>query len=211
MSADSRPGLPDLRSRVLGGLVWVGASQAGLQLTRAVVAIAIARLVTPEDYGLAALALVFASLVLVFSDLALGAALIQRKTLSDADRNTAFWITIGSGLLFTLIGLALSGPIAALYGEPSAQPLLAVLSASFLVSAAGAPQQSLMLREMDWRRVEMLPMLGALVGGVTGVVLAATGAGAWAIIAQYLAGTAVTTLLVWWRSPWRPRLAFSWH
>jgi O-antigen/teichoic acid export membrane protein len=62
---------------------------------------------------------------------------------------------------------------------------------------------------MDYRRVEMLPMLGAAAGGVGGVVLAATGAGAWAIIAQYLIGAAVTTALVWWRSPWRPRFAFS--
>lgn len=209
MSAQSRPGFPDLRSRVLGGLVWVGASQAGLQITRALVAIAIARLLTPEEYGLAALALVFASLVLVFSDLALGAALIQRKTLSALDRDTAFWITVASGLVFTLVGLALSGPIAALYGEPSAKPLLAALSLSFLVSAAGAPQQSLMLRDMDWRRVEMLPMFGALAGGVAGVVLAATGAGAWAIISQYLTGAVITTLLVWWRSPWRPGFAFS--
>jgi O-antigen/teichoic acid export membrane protein len=209
MSAESSGGLPDLRSRVLGGMMWVGASQAGLQLTRAVVAIAVARLLTPEEYGLAALALVFASLVLVFSDLALGAALIQRKDLSRHDRDTAFWITIGSGVLFTLIGVALSGPIAALYGEPSAQPLLAVLSLSFLVSAAGAPQQSLMLREMDWRRVEMLPMFGAVAGGIGGVALAAAGVGAWAIIAQYLIATAITTALVWWRSPWRPGFAFS--
>ncbi len=80
---------------------WVGASQVGFQLTRAVVAIIIARLLTPDEYGLAALAIVFASLVMVFSDLALGAALIQRKTLSEQDKNTAFWLTVGSGVAFT--------------------------------------------------------------------------------------------------------------
>jgi O-antigen/teichoic acid export membrane protein len=68
----------DIRSRVLKGFLWVVASQAGLQLTRAVVAIIVARQLTPAEYGLAALALVFASLVLVFSDLAMGASLIQR-------------------------------------------------------------------------------------------------------------------------------------
>ena len=53
-----------------------------MHLTRAVVAVVIARLLTPDEYGLAALAIVFSSLVMVFSDLALGAALIQRKTLT---------------------------------------------------------------------------------------------------------------------------------
>jgi O-antigen/teichoic acid export membrane protein len=209
MSAAPRPGVPDLRARVLRGLVWVGASQVGLQLTRLAAAIAVARLLTPEEYGLAALALVFSSLVLVFSDLALGAALIQRRTLSELDRDTAFWVTLASGIFFAILGVALSGPLASLYGDSDAQPLLAVLSISFVVSALGAPQLSLMLRDMDYRRVELLPMVGALFGGVSAVVLAVAGAGAWAIIVQYLVGVTVTTALVWWRSNWRPRLAFS--
>ena len=85
-------------------------SQVGLQLTRALAAIAIARLLTPEEYGLAALALVFASLVMVFSDLALGAALIQRKELSAVDRDTAFWVTVGSGVFFAIVGVRARRP-----------------------------------------------------------------------------------------------------
>jgi O-antigen/teichoic acid export membrane protein len=199
----------DIRSRVLRGLVWVVASQAGLQITRAIVAIVVARLLTPEEYGLAALSLVFASLVLIFSDLALGAALIQRKTLSALDRDTAFWVTLASGVLFTGIGVAISGPVASLYGEPDAEPLLMALSASFVISALGATQQSLMLRDMDFKRVEILPMLGALVGGAAGVALAVMDAGAWAIIGQWMIGTAATTALMWMRSTWRPRMRFS--
>jgi O-antigen/teichoic acid export membrane protein len=209
MSAGQRPGVPDLRARVLRGLVWVAATQAGGHITRALVAIFIARLLTPSEYGLAALALVFASLVMVFSDLALGAALIQRKTLSAVDRDTAFWTTLAAGVVFSVAGAVLSGPIASLYGEPDAQPLLFVLSLSFVVSALGATQQNLMLRDMDFRRVEVLPMIGGLVGGGAAVVAAVYGAGAWAIIVQQVVAVVVTTLLAWKRSLWRPRLAFS--
>jgi len=211
MSSGLLPGVPDLRRRVLRGLVWVGASQAGGQLIRALVAIAIARLLTPAEYGLAALSLVFASLVMVFSDLALGAALIQRKELSLVDRDTAFWTTIIAGVVFTVLGAGLSGPIASLYGQPEAQPLLFVLSLSFLVSALGATQQNLMLRDMDYKRVEVLPLMGGLVGGIAAVVTAAYGAGAWAIIVQQVVAVVVTTILVWKRSEWRPRLAWSWE
>jgi len=209
MAPDAQSAAHDLRGRVLRGLVWVGASQVGMQLTRGLVAIAIARMLTPDEYGLAALALVFASLVMVFSDLALGAALIQRKTLSEVDRDTAFWVTAASGVVFTIIGVTLSGPIASLYGEPEAQPLLAALSGTFLIAALGAPQQSLMLRDMDFRRVEMLPMLGGLAGGIAGVTVAALDGGAWAIIVTQMVGVVVTTILVWLRSSWRPRFAFS--
>ena len=95
MTGDAVPGRQNMGHRVTRGLAWVGASQVTLQLTRLVVAIVVARLLTPTEYGLAAAALVFASLVLVFSDLAFGAALVQRKTLTDDDRCTAFWITVG--------------------------------------------------------------------------------------------------------------------
>lgn len=200
----------EMRSRVLRGFAWVGASQAGGQLARALVAVAVARLLTPGDYGLAALALLFSSLVLVFSDLALGAALVQRRTLTELDRCTAFWTALAGGTVFTVAGVALSGPLAALYGEPDVQPLLVALSGTFLVSALGATQQSLMLRDMDFRRVEVLPLAGILVGGVAGVALAAAGRGAWAIIGQQIVAVTVTTVLVWWRSPWRPGRAFSW-
>jgi O-antigen/teichoic acid export membrane protein len=209
MSSGARQGPGDLRGRVLRGLVWVGASQAGGQLTRAAVAVFVARLLTPAEYGLAALALVFASLVMIFSDLALGAALIQRRQLSAVDRDTAFWATLGAGVLFTVLGTALSGPIAALYGEPDAQPLLAVLSMSFLVSALGATQQNLMLRDMDFRRYESIAMAGGLAGGLAAVTVAAAGGGAWAIIAQQIAGAVLATGLLWRYSTWRPRFAFS--
>src|SRR5687768_14778786 len=101
----------DMRSRVVRGIGWVGAAQVVLQITRTIGAIAIARLLTPDEYGLAMLALVFASLVLVFSDLAFGAALVQRKSITDADRNTAFWITMFSGVLFTILGVIFAHPV----------------------------------------------------------------------------------------------------
>ena len=86
------------------GLAWKVTSQIVLQLSRIAVGIALARLLSPHDYGVAGMVLVFASLVLVFSDLAFGAALVQRKVLTEADRSTVFWTSVAAGLGFTLIG-----------------------------------------------------------------------------------------------------------
>src|SRR4029077_2763011 len=86
-----------LRGRVLRGLVWKGGSSMARQLLRIGVMVVLARLLSPHDYGVAGMVLVFASLVEIFGDLALGAALVQRDKLSDDDRLTAFWISIGAG------------------------------------------------------------------------------------------------------------------
>jgi len=199
----------DIGGRVVRGFGWVGSAQVVLQVTRTIGAVIVARILAPEEYGLAMLALVFSSLVLVFSDLAFGAALVQRPNITQDDKCTAFWITVGSGAIFTVLGAVLAAPFASLYGEPAAAPLLAGLSASFLLTALGATQQSLLLREMNFKRSELLGLTGAFAGTVGAVALAFAGVGAWAIIGQQLITAAVTSALLWGGSSWRPQLRFS--
>jgi O-antigen/teichoic acid export membrane protein len=198
-----------MRRTVLRGIAWKGVSQIVLQVSRAVVAIVIARLLAPHDYGLAAMALVFASLVLVFSDLALGAALVQRRTLTEDDRSTVFWMSMAAGATFTLLGLAASGPIADFYGEPAVRPLFAALSLAFVVTSLGTVQSALLTRTMDFRRLELTVMIGNIGGAVVGVAAALDGRGAWAIILQQLVTAALSSLLLFVVCPWRPHLRFS--
>jgi O-antigen/teichoic acid export membrane protein len=200
---------PGLQSSILNGLVWKVTSQVVLQLSRVVVGIALARLLSPHDYGLAGMVLVFASLVLVFSDLAFGAALVQRKVLTEADRSTVFWTSVAAGLGFTLIGFALSWPIADFFGEPEVQPLFAALSLSFVVASIGTTQTALLTRAMSFRALEMRTMASGLVGAAVGLSLAFAGAGAWAIIAQQLTIVVVGTIIIFAATPWRPHLVFS--
>jgi O-antigen/teichoic acid export membrane protein len=123
-----------LRGLVFKGLAWKALSQIVGQGGRLVVAVVLARLLTPRDFGLAGMVLVFSSLVLVFSDLALGAALVQRKELTEKARATAFWTSVSAGVVFTLVGLAVAGPIASFYGEPDVKPLVMVLSTTYLIA-----------------------------------------------------------------------------
>ena len=208
MTGDAVPGRQNMGHRVTRGLAWVGASQVTLQLTRLVVAIVVARLLTPTEYGLAAAALVFASLVLVFSDMAFGAALVQRKTLTDDDRCTAFWITLGCGWCSPSRVSCFSSSVAALYGQPDVGPDGRALL-QLRAHGIGATQQALLLREMNFRRLELMTMAGSLSGGAAAVVLAVLGQGAWAIIAQALVMAAVSSALYWQASSWRPRFSFS--
>jgi O-antigen/teichoic acid export membrane protein len=194
---------------VLRGLAWKGLSQLVLQGSRVAVAVVLARLLTPHEYGLAGMALVFSSLVLVFSDLALGAAVIQRRSLSQADLSTVFWTSVGAGAVCTAVGFALAGPLAAFYGQPAIRPLFAALAFAFLLTAVGTTQASLLTRELSFRAVELCLMAGSLAGGAVGIAAAAAGHGAWAIIDQQLVTAAVTSVLLWAVSPWRPSFRFS--
>jgi O-antigen/teichoic acid export membrane protein len=180
-----------------------------LQCSRLCVGLVLAHLLTAREFGIAAMALAFSGLALVFSDPGLGAALIQRRTLTEADRSTVFWTTIAAGLACTLAGIGLSAQIASFFGEPDVQPLVIVESLTFMLVALSATQTALMARDMNFRALELRDMSGTIAGAVIGIGLAVAGFGAWAIIGQSVASAAVATALLWRYATWRPRLVFS--
>lgn len=208
MIAESPPASA-LRENVLRGLAWKMLSIVVGQCARTVVTIVLARILAPHDYGVAAMVLVFSSLVAVFSDLALGTALVQRPELSEEDCSTVFWTSLGAGLAFTLAGIALAGPIADFYGQPEVRWLFMAMSVSFVVTSAATVQSTLLIRAMQFRSLELRTMLSVVIGAAVGLWAAVEGYGPWAIILQQVGGAAASTVLLWAVTPWRPRLVFS--
>jgi O-antigen/teichoic acid export membrane protein len=198
-----------LSGHVLRGVGWKFGSQLLQQATQIVVAVLLARLLAPEDYGLAGMVLVFSTLINVFSDLALGSALVQKREISDLDCTTAFWTSTAGGLCFTLVGIALSWPMSWFYNEPRVEPLFAVLSLSFVLTAMGTTQTAILTRRMDFRSLELRMMMAAVIGAIIGVTIAASGGGAWALIIQRIVVAAASTAMVWRLSPWRPTFNYS--
>lgn len=199
----------DLRGRVLGGFAWTIGASGVSQVSRLLAAIVLARLLTPSQYGLAGMALVFSSLVLSVSDLSMGAGLVQRKRITEADRSTVFWTSAAVGLLLTVTGVLVSGPLAGFYGQPQVRSLFMVVSISFLLVALQTTQASLMQREMRFRALSVRAAAGVVLGGVAGVTAAIFGAGAWALIIQQVTSSFVSTILLWTISSWRPKFVYS--
>lgn len=196
-------------TQIRSGLAWKAGSQITLQISRMAVALVLARLLAPHDWGLAAMVLVVSGFVIVFTDSALGTALIQRRELLDEDRSTVFWSSVVIGLVLALGGLALAGPLASFYGEPAVRPLFAALSVGFLVSALGTTHSALLVREMHFRALELRQIAATVVGAVAGITIAVADYGAWAIVGQQLAEAITSTVLLWYLNPWRPSATFS--
>ena len=209
MPQETEPHGSPLKGRVIGGVGWMATSQVAIQLLALLTSIVMARFLGPHEVGLAVQALVFGSLALVVVDFGIGSAVIQRPNLSEDDRSTAFWAGAGLGGTLMIAGIALSWPIAALYGEPRVQALFAVLSIGFLFTALGIVQGALLTREMRFRSLELRTIIAATAGSAVGIVLAISGFDAWAIVVQHLVVTGASTALLWRASPWRPRAVFS--
>jgi O-antigen/teichoic acid export membrane protein len=203
---DHRQGL---RQRVVVGLRWKLVSQVVGQLSRTTVGIVLAHLLTPRAFGLAAMALVFTGLTTIFTDLSLGAALVQRPHITEDDRSTVFWTSAWAGCFVAAIWVACSPLVANLFSDPAVEPLFAATAASAVLSGVAGTQIALLTRELNFRNLELREMGATLVGGAGAVALALAGAGAWAIVGQNLFVAAASAVLVWRLSSWRPRWTFS--
>jgi O-antigen/teichoic acid export membrane protein len=198
-----------LRSRVAGGVRWKVLGQTSAQVTTAASSIALAHLLNPHEFGLAGMALVFTGIGAVFGDLAFSAALIQRPTLLEEDRSTAFWTNVAAGSFLMLLGIGISPFVADFFGRPSVAPLFAGTSVIFLLWALSSTQTALLTREMNFRSLELRAVASAFAGAAAAVTLAMAGAGAWAIVGQGLVQAATSLVLLWMLSSWRPTFTYS--
>ena len=206
---EASPGAGEFRAPVLRGLLWQFLGRGTLQLSQIVVVVMLARLLTPHDYGIAGMVLVIISFEPLIAGTGLASALVQRPTITELERSTVFWTNAAIGLLACLIGVGLSPLIADFYGSPQVGPLFAAVSVVFLVSSLSSVQANLLIREMNFRSLELRTMAATLVGAVTAIATAAAGGGAWALIVQQLAVYTISLLLLTGFSHWRPHLMFS--
>src|SRR5919106_5479534 len=174
----------DLQRRVARGLSWTMVDIWGRQAVNLLIFVVLARLLTAQDFGLVALAAVFVLFAQIIVDQGLGDALIQRRVLTRAHIDTAFWVAVATGMLLTAAGLLLAGPIAAVLEQAELAPILRVLSLTFVMSAMNSIQIALLRRELAFRSLAIRSLVASAGGGAFGVVLASLGFGAWALVGQ---------------------------
>lgn len=193
----------------LRGVGWsVGASAAGQGL-HLVLRLVLARLLAPHDFGLVAMAMAVVSFTWWAQDLSLGQALIQRRTLTDTEKSTAFWANVGAGCLVFAALAALASPLADFFRAEGLAPVLRAIGFSVVLASPEATLGALLKREFRFRAVALRQTGGVALGGITGIALALAGFGAWALVGDALVRAAAGSLLLLAQSPWRPSLAFS--
>jgi PST family polysaccharide transporter len=194
---------------VARGLTWTVVHTWGGQALSLIVFVILARLLTPEAFGLVALAAVFVALAQLVVDQGLGDALVQRPEITPSHVDTAFWVSIATGALLTVAAFLLSYPIALAVGEPELVPILQVLAVTFILSALTSIPIALLTRALAFRLLAIRAIVAIVAGGIVGVALALMGAGVWALVAQQVAAALVSVVLLWAVIDWRPRLRAS--
>ncbi len=203
--------MKDLGHRSISAVFWGGGGTALRLLLQIGTQIVLARALGPAQYGLFAIAAIVISLSNFFSDIGLAYGLIQKETVSEEELRFVFTWQLLLGLLVTAAITALSGPLAQLLGNASAQGLIAALAGVCLLNALSAPALNMLKRQLDFRRIQLANVTSYAVGYVlVGVPVALLSGSVWALVLAWLvqAGLSLVLLYAAHRHPLRPRLWF---
>jgi len=185
---------------------WVALSQFGRTLIHLLALLILARLVSPADYGLMAMATVVTNFAMLIRDLGTSAAVIQREELDEATLNFVFWLNIGVGIGLAAL-LALLAPVIALYGfqNSALTPVLWWLALAFPLASGAALNQALLERASAFSTIARIDVLSATVGLILAILAALHGAGVYSLVIQTLATILMSSIQLWLTSRWKPR------
>ena len=166
----------------------------------------LARLLTPEDYGLIAMTALVIGFVGVINDAGLSSSVIQRRVLSHAQVSTIFWINVLLGLVLA-VAVAASGKwVAWFFGEPRLVGVVMAMSVSFVFSGLSVQHTALLRRNMRFRVLAVIEIVSLVVGILVAVVMALFGSRYWSLVGMTVASSLTNLVCVWVACSWRPGL-----
>jgi PST family polysaccharide transporter len=198
--------LSNLKGRaVSSGFVTISAQ--GVQFVLNLVGVMLlARLLTPQDFGLVAMVTTIVSFLRIFNDAGLSTATIQREGITHAQVSNLFWTNVACGGLISVLLVVSAPAIAWFYREPRLVAITIALSTTFILTTAGVQHLALLKRRMRFRTIAMIQVSSVSVGVLVGVTMARMNFGYWSPVGMQVTMPFVTLLLTWWASDWRPQL-----
>jgi O-antigen/teichoic acid export membrane protein len=198
-----------LRQRTVSGLSWNAATQVVGKALQFSVLILLAHLLSPGEFGLVGMILVFTGFALSIADMGLGASIVQAQTLSAENLDAAFWFNIAIGGTLTFVFILAAPLISSFYGEPQLRLLTIVVAFTFVLESASIVQFALLQKSLNFRSRFVIEAIAIPVSGIIALALALAGAGVWSLAAQMLSGSAIRTAVIWHLSSWKPRFKFE--
>ncbi len=198
-----------LKDKTVKGVGWSAIDNVAQYAVSFVVSIVLARLLSPEDYGLLGIIAIFTAVCTALINGGFTTALIRKKDVTDDDYNTAFIVNIGMSLLLYAIIFFCAPFIARFFDRTELVSLTRVSSLGMIIGALALVQQTRLTKRIDFKTQTKITLIASITSGVVGIVMAATGFGVWALVAQSLSSQLLRTILLWFFNKWVPRLHFS--
>lgn len=185
-----------IRQKIFSNHIWLFLERTGAQLVSFIVAIVLARLLTPEDYGTIALIAVFTLILNVFVDSGLGSALMQKKNADNIDFSTVFYINLVFCIVLYIILFFASPFISIFYICPELTPVIRVLGITILILGVKNIQHSYVSKNMQFKKFFFATLIGTIIALVVGIWMAYHEFGIWTLVAKQITNHSIDIIIL---------------
>ncbi len=174
-----------------------------------IISIFLARILSPSEFGLIGMSMVFIAISQVFIDVGFNAALIQKKEVSNLEYSSVFYFNIFAGILLALLFFFSAPLIGQFYEQGEIARIVRWLSLSFIINSFVQVQTAVMIKELNFKSLTLSNMVASIAGGVIGLLAAFYSFGVYSLVIQNLVTSVISLVIIWRVSSWRPSLIFS--
>lgn len=198
-----------LKTKTINGLIWSFIDNFSVQLSQFIIGIILARILSPNDFGLIGMLTIFITISQWFVSSGFGQALIRKKDCNQNDYSTVFIFNIISGFVLYIVLFLTSSYISNFFNEPQLEALLNVLGISLIIIAFTIIQQTQLTKRLDFKLQTRISVISSIISGIIGVLLAYLGYGVWSLVYKSLLEYFIRSFLLWRYNKWRPSFIFD--
>lgn len=198
-----------LKNKTVKGVGWSFADSILGQGITFIVGLVLARLLSPDEYGLIGIITIF---IVVFNgivDSGFSNALIRKQDCTDEDYNTMFFVNLAMSI-FLFVVLFFSAPlISHFFKRPELTPLTRVMGVMMIFNALSLVQVTILTKRIDFKTKTKASLISAIISGIIGIGMAFAGCGVWSLVGQQLSKQLFYSVLLWIFNKWWPTLKLS--
>lgn len=199
-----------IKHRMVHGILWSAVERFSVQLTQLVIQVLIARILTPEDFGIIGMLAIFLAISQTFIDSGFSSALIRKTDRTEIDNTTVFYFNIVVGIIAYMV-LYLSAPwIARFYETPILTPITRFVALGVFFNSLTIVQRAILTAKVDFKTQAKASLVAVVISGILGLYIAHAGFGVWALAVQVVVNYLLNTIMLWILTAWRPLWTFSW-
>ncbi len=196
-------------SKANSGFLWSAAERWSAQIFSFVALVVLARLLTPESFGVVATATILVSSCLLITEQGLGDALVQRREVDDLHYSSVFWLNLAIAAVCAVALFGAAGILSSWLKMPKLIPVIQVLSVVPLINATSKVHEAMLRRNLEFRGLAVRRVASSFVGLIVAITTALFGFGAMSLVFQQITAETVGCIVLWHQTAWRPSIAFS--
>ena len=203
--------MENIKEKAQTGISLGFATQLGTQAIQFIFGLVLARILSPQDYGLVGMLAIFLVISDTFIDSGFGTAILRKKYPVNSDYSTVFWFNLFVSILAYIILFLSAHTIADFYGDQRLILLTRVISLVVIINAFGSIQGKFLYKNMQFKRLNKVFAISSVGGSVFAVIMAVMGFGVWALVAKTLFLALLLNGGLWLVSSWKPKNTFSFN